>query len=270
MYEAYIGKGGNNVIFRTLDDATEKIETFIGSISNSSTTGIFLPSEISSLSLSPAKDSYFGIESTPNGAQGSLYSFPAKKSIVFSSAVEKWNVQMVSSGIALLTTAPSAKTQNLSYLYNIKTKAMTELLSARNGLVVSVSPDAKYAIYSQNKNDILVSGILNIRTGVENPLSSPLIPDKCVWSVKMPSLAYCAVTSSIPNGVYPDVWYQGKVFFNDNIETIDALTGNTSNVANLQNEGGVQIDVINPKLSPDEDYLLFMNKRDLTLWNLKI
>ena len=33
---------------------------------------------------------------------------------------------------------------------------------------------------------------------------------------------------------------------------------------------GIDIDAVELKLSPDEDYLIFINKTDLTLWAIKL
>ncbi len=65
-------------------------------------------------------------------------------------------------------------------------------------------------------------------------------------------------------------WYQGKVFFSDSIETINTKTLESKTVLDLQSESGGAIDATNLKLSSDENYLLFMNKRDLSLWGLRI
>ncbi len=94
--------------------------------------------------------------------------------------------------------------------------------------------------------------------------------DKCVWSKLNPSEVYCAVPTEIPTGIYPDDWYRGNVQFADQIWHLDTVTGEVHIIANLLSLSNELIDVINPELDPKENFLYFMNKRDLTLWSLDL
>ncbi len=83
-------------------------------------------------------------------------------------------------------------------------------------------------------------------------------------------MTYCAVPTNIPNGVYPDAWYQGRVSFSDNIWKINVATGETNIISSLPRESSQQIDAMNLKLSDDDSYITFINKTDLTLWGLNL
>jgi len=279
VYEAFIGKGGSNIILRLLGDNSETVQTFIGSLKNQtstsseaqtkSLTGIFLADDIKMLSLSPNKDSLFGITSSNQGI-GNFYSFSGKSSNVFSHPIKNWVSQWVNTNTMAMTSAPSAKTQNISFLLNTKTGSLTKTLGPKNGLVVSSSPDALHLLFSENKANTLVFGVVDIKTNSETQLPNETIPDKCVWSKQNPALVYCGFPKTIPSGLYPDYWYQGKVFFDDTIGSFDTKTSRFTTNTDLKNESGVSIDATNLMLSKDSKYLLFTNKRDLTLWMLEL
>lgn len=280
VYEAHIGKGGGNVILRTLSETGERIQTFIGSpkvrVTSSTSTdstkelsGIFTSDTVAALSLSPSKDRFFGMTGSQTGI-GNIYTFAAKSTNAFSNPLKKWVPQWVSANSIIMTSAPSAKTLNISYLLNPTTKAFTKLMGPKNGLVVSSSPAVNKLLYSENKGNALSFGIYDIKTGVESVIDSGTIPDKCVWSKKDTSLAYCGFPKNLVAGAYPDDWYQGKVLFNDTLRTLDTNTFRFNTISDLESAARTQIDATNLMLSSDEKYLLFTNKADLTLWMLEL
>ena len=272
VYEAFIGKGGSSVILRTLDESGEKIQTFIGSPRASSTlSGIFTSDTISALSLSPSKDSFFGMTGTVSGL-GNFYSLAGKATSAFSHPLKKWIPQWVNSTSIIMTSAPSAKTQNIAYILNTSTKAFTKLLGPKNGLVVSSSPSATKVLYSENKGNQLAFGVYDTKTATETSISNETIPDKCAWSKKDTSTVYCGFPKNLASGAYPDDWYQGKVSFDDNIKALDVNTLQIKNIENFESgdKQGTEIDATNLMLSSNEKYLLFTNKNDLTLWMLEL
>lgn len=278
VYEAYIGKGGSSVILRTLNDTTGAIQTFIGTPKAKTGTstgenikelvGVFTSDVISSFTMAPGKNQFFGITGNTSGV-GNIYSFAAKSTNIFSHPLKKWIPQWISASNIVMTSAPSAKTLNISYLLNPTTKAFTKLIGPKNGLVVSGSSDATHFLYSENSGDRLAFGIYDAKKGVDISFSDATIPDKCVWSKKTPSTAYCGFPKSIPSGIFPDDWYQGKTFFADAIRSINTDTLRTETLSDLLGSNE-QIDATNLMLSNDERYLLFTNKRDLTLWMLEL
>jgi hypothetical protein len=280
VYEAHIGTGGANVVLRTLNESSGTIQTFIGTPRNRPVTststdntkelvGVFTSDTISLLGMAPTKDKFFGMTGAVSGS-GNVYTFTARSTNVFSHPLKKWVPQWVNASTILLTSAPSAKTQNISYFLNPITKGFTKVLGPKNGLVTSASPDASHILFSENKGNALVFGAYNVKTGIESSLSSGTIPDKCVWSKKDPSKAYCGFPKDSLSGAFPDDWYQGKVAFNDTLRTLDANTLQFNTLTDLGEEAGTPIDALNLMLSSDEKYLLFTNKNDLTLWMLEL
>ena len=279
VYEAYIGRGGAPVILRTHSEVTDNIQTFIGTPTartNSTSTdptkelvGFFTSDIISHLSLSPAKDRFFGMTGSTAGV-GNVYTSTGRATNTFTHPLKKWIPTWINTNTILMTSAPSAKTLNISYFLNPTTKAFTKLLGPKNGLVVSASPAADNVLFSENRGNALSFGVYDVNTGTETPVTEGTIPDKCVWSKQDTSMVYCGFPKNIPNGIYPDDWYQGKTTFNDTLRSFDANTFQTNTISNFESEVGVAIDTTNLMLSSDENYILFTNKNDLTLWMIEL
>ena len=70
--------------------------------------------------------------------------------------------------------------------------------------------------------------------------------------------------------LYPDVWYQGASAFSDAIWRINVDTEEIRLFSNLTSESNSVIDVTNLKINSTDDYLIFNDKFDLSLWGLRL
>ena len=273
--EAKWFSGGNSLLIRRFDEEREGISTFFASISSSegeegALEGVFLTPNIQALSISPDSKKIFylvqsgtgvaGIESEPNGT---------KKAQIFESPLREWNVYWPSSNTIALSSKAGANSFGSLFFLNRGSGKLESIISGVPGLMVSVSPANSFVIYSQISNGQPSTAIWNVSKKERTPLPAPTLPaEKCVWTKNGSLTAYCGVPTFFPQGSYPDFWYQGKVSLSDDIWKIDAETGLLEFVASLQEKDG--IDVIDPSLSEDGSYLIFTNKKDLTLWSLKL
>ena len=66
------------------------------------------------------------------------------------------------------------------------------------------------------------------------------------------------------------MWYQGITSFSDSVWMIDIETQTVKVLADPVNIAGEEIDLIKPVLSQDENYLFFINKKDSSLWSLRL
>lgn len=62
----------------------------------------------------------------------------------------------------------------------------------------------------------------------------------------------------------------GTMQFTDDIWKYDTKANKSIIVDNLYEDSGENIDVIKPILSENEQYLVFINKRDGNLWSLDL
>jgi hypothetical protein len=78
------------------------------------------------------------------------------------------------------------------------------------------------------------------------------------------------VPNNAPAGEYPDIWYQGKVTLSDSLWVYDVARSTSLEIAKLHDLTGEDIDVIDISLSSSGKLLLFRNKKDHTLWAMKV
>ncbi|MCY4577110.1 MAG: hypothetical protein OXB96_01590 [Candidatus Kaiserbacteria bacterium] len=114
-------------------------------------------------------------------------------------------------------------------------------------------------------------------TMVDLPIT---LPEKCDAAN---GIFICAAPRAIPartlsgyETMFPDSWYQGDITFSDVIVSVNAATGEKRLLLSPDQEE-IQIlsdnavfDIMHPQLSPDGEFLFFVNKYDMSLWMLQI
>ena len=138
------------------------------------------------------------------------------------------------------------------------------------GLTTLKKPDGTGLIYGSTvaQNISLFYKDLIKNTGAF--LTENTLPEKCVWSKKNTDTLYCAVPRVIPISNYPETWYQGLVSFSDNLLKINTKTGAIDMLIDPTVEAGQAIDGIKLSLDDKENYLIFINKKDSSLWSLEL
>lgn len=277
VYEALFVNDGNSVIYRGLLGLSDVITSQFGKLQVTSSTSTDqdlilndLPLNITNISVSPTKDQVFyisnsGYRGTVSNPNGSL------KVPAFNTPLKEWISQWPSKNIITLTTKSSGTAPGFMYFLNPQTKSYFKILGYVDGLTTLTSPDTNKVLYSQSIDNNLKLWLLDRKTGISRELFNTTLPEKCVWANKTPDLAYCAVPESIPGGMYPDAWYQSLIGFTDDIWSINTKTGESRLILKPSNViANTSLDIINPVLSKNDDYLMFMNKADLSLWGYMI
>jgi hypothetical protein len=151
------------------------------------------------------------------------------------------------------------------------TKRFDKLISDVSGLTTLVNTDGRLAFISYSDAALgMRSAIYDIAARTYTFPQFNTYVEKCVWSKIDPSLAYCAVPLDVPNEAQPEGWYKSTTQTRDVIYKVDATTGETSLVLDEKELGENEIDMEKLALSPDEDYIYFINKKDLTLWSYEL
>lgn len=282
VYEAVWGNNGNSVLMRFLDEE-DNIRTFSGELvspktglidpSQKNLEGLFLPSNIREIAISPKQNRMFYLSSDQSEAVGLLSPLRGERpSAILATSFREWSAAWPKENIIALTAKPSGLHPGLMYFLNPETKEITRVLDRIAGLTAIVSADGGNLLYgnSDTRNGSTRLYLYKIKDGSRSELLIKTLPEKCVWSLKDPAIAYCAAPRVLESAVYPDAWYQGKVSFIDTIWRFDSDTETLTRLADLQALTNQEIDATHLKLSPDDKYLLFTNKNDLTLWVLKI
>ncbi len=275
IYEAYFRKDGNGVIMRSLKNDSDEVSNLSIELippKSTSTTALYteitsiLRGNITSIAISDTGKLVYA----DKDAQGVIMSdFTGNNPrTLYSSAFNDWLVSW-SGEVVTLTTKASSAADGFSYSLSLKGN-LSKLLGPINGLTVNRSPDGKKAIYSSSADGKIRSFVQNTITGQNFEVLPSLLPEKCVWSKKNPNIVYCGTSENFEVGGEPDLWYQGITHLNDNLWKFDMENGSADLVVEPRKTYEVQMDIINPFITPDEDYLVFMNKNDLSLWALKL
>ncbi len=277
LSEAFWGNGGKGVVIRSFSEAEGSIRTRILNLGGSATSPtpasdfiqteeVFLPDYIPFLAIAEdGTDKIFYLQNGDTSSAGLTTNFRGVSTTIFNSTFTEWLPQFPNQKLVTLNTKPSAGVPGHLFFLDTKTKALTKVLGDINGLTTLTSRDGKSVLYAETKNGSPELSVYNVAKKEVLPLFMQTLPEKCAWSIKEPFIVYCAVPQAIPSGQYPDQWYQGVVSFSDSIWKINTVTSVAEKIYDLPS-----LDVINPTLSSDDAYFLFMNKITGTPWVYRI
>ena len=253
----------NKLIIRYLESSL--VRNLSASVSTT-TQGVFLPQSTAAVAVSPNEDKIFYLVLTEETAMGLTANFENKnQKNIFNSPFGEFNVSWPKNDMITLLTKPSAFSEGFFYSLNSQTGKFGKIIGDVKGLTAFLSPDGARVIYSESNSNSLETKIFNIKEKTSSDFDLRTLPEKCAWSKSNKDIVYCAVPDNFPQGDYPDDWYQGLISFKDSIWQKNFSTGETKVLINETNT-----DVINPFLTKDENYLIFTNKTDNTLWSLKL
>lgn len=280
VYESQWLPNGNNLIIRYLKNDNESIETFSVKINPATTTlnefeggvdGNHLIEKITTLAINPAGDKIFYLVNNLNGSVG-VISKPdgLDKKIIFESPLVEWLSTWPKEEIVTLNTKASYKIPGYLYFLNTKTGDFSKVIGNLPGLTSKTNPTATEVLYSDSTRNIPRLYLYNIKNKEAKLLSWNTLAEKCIWGKENSKIIYCAVPNTIPNGQYPDDWYQGLVSFSDSIWMLDTETGASTLVLDMEKTTGIKLDIVEMQISPKDDILLFMNKTDLSFWGLTL
>ncbi len=275
IYESFFTK--RSVIMRYLDN--NNIATFVGELpqeilgkdlaNGNEIFGDFLPENIRDISFSKDGNKIFYLTNTNKGVVGTVMdSDGLNKKQIFDSAFSEWTSSWTLNNKIVLTTKPSGLVPGYSYLLDINNGNYIKILGDINGLTTLINDDNSLMLYADQNSSLK---IFDLNKGRSKDLRLFGQPEKCVWGADNITL-YCAIPKNIPTGlIYPDIWYQGEISFDDEIFKINTETGKRDKILDpsVVEEGGV-MDIVNLKLDKQENNLFFVNKNDAYLWRVKI
>lgn len=286
VVDALFAPNGQNVLLRILAEDQETIETLSAEVVQKATSspsggdamisdgyaleGPYLSKNIIDSSVHSLGLSYLVPQSTGGSALITSNFDDLAKKVVFESPLRNWLLSRIGSNSILLTTKADSRTTGFSYLINTQTSTSQKILGDITGLTTLMSPDEKWLIYSLSRSNELDTFVLNTETNETKRFGVKTLPEKCVFSQQNSDLLFCAGPSEMPRVPLPESWYQGTVSLNDNLWKIDLSTQNYEQVLGDREEVEQSFDMIKLKVSPDDSFVLFINKKDLTLWSLEV
>ena len=238
------------------------------SASSTELTGAFL-TDFRGIAVSSYEEALTILEKNANKYDLILTNFEnSKRKLLASFPIGQFNLSWSGKNTVTLLTKPAKGIPGFLYGVDIKTGAIKKIAGGESGFTASLSPLNNFAFYSKTDDGGSVKGYFyDVKKNLELSFNTDTLADKCAWSNKTEGVIYCAVPKSYPAGVYPDDWYKGAKSTEDRLWLIDALTGE---VGVLSEDMGGSIDTVDIKLTSDENYLLYKNKKDDTLWVMRI
>lgn len=303
VYESWWNKNMTSFIGQYLDGANDNVTTVISNIlkrpappvtknatssllasstANSNNSGVQLtPYELKgntisgniiSIAKSPKGDKVLEIINENGLSVGYISNFDGSgQKKLFDTPLAQVNADWPEDNTIAITTKGSANYQGYLYFVDVRTGAMKQILGGINGLSAKVSRDASLVVFSATgPNNDIITGLFDVKKQAFSDVAFKTLADKCVWSAKFKNMAYCGVGYKIDSANYPDNWYIGAASFIDGIWSLNATTGETHQVAKLLDLAPTIIDAYNLQLDANDNYLLFMNKNDLSLWSLDL
>ncbi len=231
-----------------------------------SISGVFLPRSVKEVAVSPNRDRIFYLRDSGAGAIATAADYDnGKVNPVYSLPFGDFSVSWVNKNTIALLSRPSAAAAGTLYFLDPFAERLEKIMGGVKGLTALVSPDGKKVIYGRSARNGFETGFFDRAGNEKKKFPLRTLPEKCLWSPLGEETAYCAVPRAPAPALYPDAWYRGEVSFNDSLWKIDILTGETEL---LLKENGK--DIVNILLSPSEDYLVFTDKKDGTLWSVRL
>lgn len=285
VYEAHFSADGSSVLLRFLRADTDVVEnrsltltpppstsTLASTSSPQATDELYsisaanLRGDITDVAVGSGNTLFYALKDS--GAIATSQFNGSSLRTIFTSTFTNWSLRTINNSLVIQTKA-SAGAPGYAYTLNTVNGALAKILGPLNGLVVTPNNSGNRILYSHSGNENTILLAQNERGEIISELTPATIASKCVWSTNNTNLVICGVPTNLI-GQLPDSWYAGSTHFTDNIWLFNTNTQIANVLVEPKSSINMDIDIIKPTLSSNEDYLLFINKTDLSLWAFKL
>ena len=190
---------------------------------------------------------------------------------IFNLRMNDINLNWSSSGISFFQ-KPSGLAKSSLFLLNPASRQLTKVLSEIYGLSVKWSPQGDKLIFSKTSQKGENLNLYSVsKNGVnEINLDLPSFIEKCAWS-KDNRTIFCAIPKELSSAsVLPDDYYKGAFTSIDEFWKINLETGEKARLLEPWERSDEEYDAIKLFLSPLEDYLFFVNKKNGLLYSVEL
>jgi hypothetical protein len=167
---------------------------------------------------------------------------------------------------------PSGIAPGSLFLLNPLTKNLAKVLSDIYGLSVKWSPQKDRVLYSKTASGGKNISLYVAKKDGSNEANTAIstLAEKCVWSQDDRTI-FCAIPKNINEAaILPDDFYKGLFTADDEFWKINLDTNEKTALLQSWERGNGIYDAVDLFLSPLEDYLFFVNKRDGLLYSIKL
>lgn len=185
---------------------------------------------------------------------------------IFRTPLTDASLAWITSDLLIFATAPSGTSDGFFFAFSRRDGSFVKIVGPQRGLMGLWSPDGGSAVASgipTGQREITLT--LYSRSKKESSvISLATLAEKCVWLDA--ASVFCAVPKTIPAGtLLPDAYLRGEFNSSDRLVEISPDTGA---VSPLFDEG--DFDMANVLATKDKKRLFFVNRRDGTLWTLRL
>jgi hypothetical protein len=274
VYNAVWDNKNNSLVTQYLEDDDQTIDVYLMSLKQVATTtestvsALLLSGNITDVSVYGGN--VFYLDEGNQSSSGYISGLDGtKRKLIWNSPLSQLLSQFVNPKTIALTTKPAVGINGYLYFVDTTSGAIQKIIGDIPGLSTLVSEDATKILYLEEADEVSFH-LFDAKSRVSDRLSPVTFPEKCIWSKKNKNIVYCAVPQTVLNNNSLTQWYKGNASFTDDIWKYDTKNNTASIIENLTEESGESIDVIKPLLSENERYLVFINKRDNSLWSLDL
>lgn len=166
---------------------------------------------------------------------------------------------------------PSGLVTSSLYSLNTLSGGFIKVIPEVYGFSLKWSPDGQKILYSKtNSNGGNITIFTANRSGSnQKSVQVSTLAEKCIWS-QDPRIIYCAIPKNIKDArLLPDDFYKGTFAADDEFWKINIETNEKIKILE-DNKINEIYDAVNLFLSPEEDYLFFINKVNGLLYSIRI
>jgi len=265
IFDVFWSADAGKAILGIFED--ENIRYFSATFTGTSTRGVFLPSNINLGGYAPKKDRFL-YSAAINGHYSLIAADPAnlQQTKIYSTTFGDFLISWPAENAISLLTRPSGTTEGYLYKINPQTGVFSKIIGGLKGLEALWSPDGEKILISQTSGARITSHVISVQ-GKEISQGPKTSAAKCAWTsaTTTASIIYCGVPAFFPAGVYPDDWLKGKISFNDRLFKINTALPEAGEILTEQT-----FDIEKIAVDQENRYLYFTDKKDETLWGLKL
>jgi len=247
-----------NTFFASLDEKTEGEQSLSGFFIDSFTRG----------ALDSERKNLFSVFTNQTGASLVLSDPDGESSRAILNTPLRSLVPLQSDDGLFVYTAPASGVNG--FVYQVVGGSLVKIVGDVAGLTAKISADSSRVLVSGGGENVIGLALAGVKEGTLTDAPVDTLSAKCVFTPSASTLVLCGVPRDVPDGEYPNDWLLGRVSFSDSLWRINFESESATLVEDLAETAGEAIDVWQPSMSPDESYLLFMNKKDLSLWSYRL
>ncbi len=276
IYEAHFKTDGSSVLLRSLNDNSDLVKNISLTLTapKSISTDALYTVTVTNLrgdvnSVSTGANNIFYYVDRNNSSIASTNFIGGDQRTLFTSAFNNWRLGRFGNNL-LVYTKGSAEASGYAYSLPIGGGNLSKLLGPLPGLTLIANYSATKLLYSYTDNGLTKLFVKNLQNNSTFEILPASLAEKCVWSSKASNIFYCGTPLNGLTGSEPDNWYLGITHFTDYIWRFDTTSESAQVVSEPKTKFNVDLDVSELKISPQEDFLIFINKRDQTLWATRL